>query len=106
MVSTVDDSMQLGGNIELTGFRDIDGASMVVLKKIIGNYGRRISEVTGNFEKLSVIMKPIHEKEKSEKYEIHARLIKEGKPVVSEVVERNLFVAVDDVLKKIVNELS
>ena len=102
----MDDSMQLGGNIELSGFRDIDGASMVVLKKIIGNYGRRISEICGQFEKLSVTMKPIHETEKSEKYEIHAKLIREGKLFVSEVVERNLFVAVDNAIKKIVNEIS
>ena len=102
----MDDFMQLGGNIELSGFRDVDGASMVVLKKIIGNYGRHMSEISDKFEKLSITMKPVHETEKSEKYEIHAKLIKEGKPFVSEVVERNLFVAVDNALKKIVNEIS
>ena len=102
----MDDFMQLGGNIELAGFRDIDGASMVVLKKIIGNYGRRMSEISDKFEKLSITMKPIHETEKSSKYEVHAELINGGKPVVSEVVERNLFVAIDNALKKIVNEIS
>ena len=102
----MDDFMQLGGNIELSGFRDIDGASMVVLKKIIGNYGRRMSEISNKFESLKVTMKPIHETEKSEKYEIHAQLMVDGKPFVSEVVERNLFVAVDNALKKIVNEIS
>ncbi len=98
--------MQLGGNIELSGFKDIDGASMVVLKKIIGNYGRRLSELSDKFESLKVTMKPIHETEKSEKYEIHAQVMINGKPVVSEVVERNLFVAIDTALKKIVNEIS
>jgi len=102
----MDDDIQLGGNIQLSGFRDIDGASMVVLKKIIGNYARRMSEISDKFENLSITMKPVHEKEKSEKYEIHAKLMNDGKPVVSEVVERNLFVAVDGVLKKIVNEIS
>lgn len=102
----MDESMQLGGNIELSGFGDIDGASMVVLKKIIGNYGRRLSEISDKFEKLSITLKLIHETEKSSKYEIHAKLINDGKPVVSEVVERNLFVAVDSALKKIVNEIS
>ena len=97
----MDESVQLGGNIELSGFRDIDGASMVVLKKIIGNYGRRFSEIATKFEKLHVTMKPVHETEKSEKYEIHAKLLNDGKPFVSEVVERNLFIAVDTALKKI-----
>lgn len=102
----MEEPMQLGGNIELSGFRDIDGASMVVLKKIIGNYGRRLSEISGKFEKLSVIMKHVHETEKSSKYEVHAKLVDDGKPFASEAVERNLFVAVDSALKKIVNEVS
>ena len=102
----MDDSMQLGGNIELSGFRNIDGASMVILKKIIGNYGRRFSEIANNFENLKITMKPVHETEKSENYEIHAQLIAAGKPVVSEVVERNLFVAIDNALKKIESQLS
>ena len=98
--------MQLGGNIELSGFRDMDGATMVVLKKIIGNHARRMTELNDKFESLKVTMKPVHETEKSEKYEIHAQLIAAGKPVVSEAVERNLFVAVDDALKKIISEIS
>tara|TARA_Y100000310_G_scaffold231819_1_gene234533 strand:- start:10365 stop:10739 length:375 start_codon:yes stop_codon:yes gene_type:complete len=102
----MDDSVQLGGNIELSGFRDIDGASMVVLKKIIGNHARRMTEISDKFESLKVTMKPVHETEKSEKYEIHTQLMNDGKPVVSEVVDRNLFVAVDDALKKIISEIS
>ena len=102
----MDDLMQLGGNIELSGFRDIDGASMVVLKKIVGNYAKRMSEIAEKFEKLSLIMKPVHETEKSELYEIHAKLLNNGKLAVSEVTERNLFVAVDSALKKIISELS
>jgi len=98
--------MQLGGNIKLSGFKDIDGASMVVLKKIIGNHTRRMTELTDKFESLKVTMKPVHETEKSEKYEIHAQLMNDGKSIVSEVVERNLFVAVDDALKKIISEIS
>ena len=98
--------MELGGNIQLSGFRHIDGASMVILKKIIGNYARKMSDITKKFESLHVTMKPVHETEKSEKYEIHTKLMDNGKPIVSEVVERNLFVAVDNSLKKIINEIS
>jgi len=32
------DELQLGGNINLSGFKEIDSGSMVVLKKIVGNY--------------------------------------------------------------------
>jgi len=102
----MDDSMQLGGNIELSGFRGIDGASMVILKKIIGNYGRRFSEIAANFESLKITMKPVHETQKSENYEVHAHLIAAGKTVASEAVERNLFVAIDNALKRIESQLS
>lgn len=100
----MDDLMQLGGNIELLGFKDIDGASMVVLKKIIGNYVRRFSEVTNKFEKISVAMKPIDEE--SKKFEIDIELINDGKPFTSEVIEKNLFIAVDNALKKIESQIS
>jgi len=98
--------MQLGGNIELSGFKDIDGSTMIVLKKIVGNYAKRLSELAEKFENLKLTMKPVHETEKSELYEIHAQMMDNGKPIVSEVTERNLFVAIDNALKKIVNEIS
>lgn len=102
----MEDFMQLGGNIELSGFSDVDGASMVVLKKIIGNYGRHFSEISGNFEKLSLAIKPVHEPGENKKFEVHGKLISNGKLLASEVTERNLFVAVDSALKKIVSQLS
>lgn len=102
----MDDNMQLGGNIELSGFKDIDGSTMIVLKKIVGNYAKRLSELAEKFENLKLTMKPVHETEKSELYEIHAQMMDNGKPIVSEVTERNLFVAIDNALKKIVNEIS
>ena len=101
----MEDLMQLGGNIELSGFRDINGASMVVLKKIIGNYGRKLSEISDKFEVLKIAM-ATNETEKSEKYEIHAKLMVDGKSVVSEVTERNLFITVDGALKKIESQIS
>ena len=103
---TVDDVLRLGGNIELSGFKDIDRPSMIVLKKIVGNYVKRMSELSENFENLSLTMKPVHATEKSELYEIHAKLMDNGKPFVSEVTERNLFVAIDNALKKIISEIS
>lgn len=101
----MDEDINLGGNIQLSGFREIDGSSMIVLKKIVGNYAKRISELTKRMEVLHLTLKPVHEREKSEKYEVYAKVIDNGKVYVSETTNRNLFVAVDDVLKKLVNEL-
>jgi ribosome-associated translation inhibitor RaiA len=99
------DKQELGGNIELSGFKDIEPASMIVIKKIVGNYAKKFSDQNEKFEKLSLNMKKVHKTPKSEKYEIHCNLMINGKSNVSEVTERNLFVGLDDVLKKVSNEI-
>lgn len=96
--------IELGGNIELVGFKDnVDGASLIVLKKIIGNYVRRFSDANDDFEKISIHLKLIHARPDAtaSKYEVNAKLIKSGKPIATEVVNNNLFFAVDSALKKI-----
>lgn len=99
------DVVELGGNIELSGFKEVDGATMIVLKKIIGNYARKFSETCMKFERLSVIMKKVHEREKSEKYEIHAKVLDNGTPFAAVVTDFNLFFAVDNALKKVEHEI-
>lgn len=97
--------IQLGGNIELSGFKEIDGGSMVILKKMVGNYVKKMNDMTTQFEKLTLNMKKVHETEGSEKFEVKAKLIDNGKTINSEVTDRNLFVTVDSVLNKVMNEL-
>ncbi|MBN2111644.1 hypothetical protein JW707_00955 [Candidatus Woesearchaeota archaeon] len=100
------DALVLGGNIELSGFKEIDPGSMVILKKIVGNYARRFSGRCSDFEKLSLRMKNIHETEGSKKFEVHGMVIDKGKTYTSELTDRNIFVVVDSVLKKIENEIT
>ena len=101
----MEDTLNLGGNIELSGFRDIDPGSMVILKKIVGNFAKKLSERNENFQKLHVTMKPVHEREKGEKYEIHGRVVMDGKAASSEMIDRNLFYCLDKVMKKLESEL-
>lgn len=96
-------SILLGGNIELSGFKELDGASMIVLKKLIGNQAKRFAEL-GEFEKLLIKMKAVHKTEKSEKYEIHGTLKSAGQHLHAEAIDRNLFFAVDKVLKRLESE--
>ena len=95
-----DNILQLGGNIELSGFSNIDGGTMIILKKIIGNYAKRMSGKTENFEKLSLTMKTVH----NNQFEVHAKLFDNGQQANAETVDRVLFVAIDNALKKIMNE--
>jgi hypothetical protein len=102
----MDDLLQLGGNIELSGFRDFDGGTMVILKKIVGNYARKFSTTCSSFEKLSLTLKKVHETEASKKFELHGLVIDKGKAYTSEVTDYNLFVVLDMVLKKIEAEMN
>ncbi len=95
------ESMQLGGNIELIGFGEIDRAQLVVVKKIVGTYAKKFSEFLKDFEKLSLSMKAIHDVEKAGSYELNAKLIAGGRPTFASITDRNLFFAIDKVLKKI-----
>lgn len=101
-----DEITTLGGNIELSGFKGLDSGSFIILKKIIGNYARKMSDMSSNFERLSLTLKPVHETEASKKYDIKAKLMDNGKAFNSQTVDRNLFVAVDAALKKLQNEIS
>ena len=106
VVGMEEETLALGGNISLTGFREIDRAQMVVLKKIVGTYGKKYSEICNKFESLHVTMKPVHETEKSKIFEIHAKCMDNGKPITSTSTDRNLFVAISDALRKLESEIT
>ena len=46
--------IELGGNIKLENFEDIDKGILVVIKKMIGNYTKQISEKNKNFKEILV----------------------------------------------------
>lgn len=97
-------TLELGGNIQLTGFRDLDPATLIIVKKIVGNFVKHVSNTYNNFKGLNVTLKIVHQREKSEKYEIHAHL-KTDQTYTADVVERNLMVGLDSVLKKVEKEM-
>lgn len=97
--------IELGGHIELVGFKDLDGGSMVIVKKMVGNHVKKLNSMTQNFEKLTLSLKRVGG-EDSNKFEIHAKLIDNGQPIVSEVTDFNLFYTLDKVLQKINSAVS
>jgi len=101
----MNETLELGGNISLAGFKDVDKAQLIVVKKIVGQYAKRFSEICERFEKLSITMKPVHKTEKSEIFELHAKAMDNGKQYVAQISDRNLFFALDKVLKKVENEI-
>jgi len=95
----MEDVIQLGGNIELAGFKDVDRAQMVVVKKMVGSYAKEMSEKKSDFKSLKVSMA-----KESDNTKINAEMTAD-KPYTGEETGNNLFVALDSALKKIVDQL-
>ena len=93
--------INLGDTIQLSGFKEIDSGSMVIVRKLIGSQVRKFQEIMKDFERLTVHLKFVHKTEKSMKYELHADLIHSGKNMNVEALERNLFMALSDIFRKL-----
>ena len=101
------DTLNLGDVITLSGFRSLDRSTMVVVKKMVGSYARKFSDLLDGFERVVIDLKIIHENEESKKgrYEINAKVIVSGKPVIAGEESHNLFVGLDSVFKKLEKQL-
>ena len=103
----MDEVLQLGGNIELTGFGGLNASEMIVVKKIVGNYARRLEDVCTNFNGLKLKLKPLHQAgDKVRNFELHGQVVDDGRVVPAGTTEHNVFVGVDSVCKKLVSEIS
>ena len=97
------ETIKLGGNIELIGFRELDGGSMVILKKIIGNYVRKLSDNSEKFESFKLHLKPISQ---GSIFEVHGHLVDNGRSFTAEHTDRNLFITVNRVLGKLESSMN
>ena len=95
----MEDIIQLGGNIELIGFKELDMAKMVVLKKMVGSYAKAMSEKNTSFSKLTITGK-----KESDNLNISAEMTAD-KAYNGEETGANLFVILDSALKKIIDQL-
>ena len=93
------------GAVELSGFKDVDEAAMEDLRQVISHHIKRLGEICGKFQKLMLKMKIVHAQVHSEKYEIHASVMDNGKLYTSAITDKNLIGAVDLALTKIQNEI-
>jgi ribosome-associated translation inhibitor RaiA len=99
-----ENAVDLGGNIRLNGFSEVDGGSMIIIKKLVGSFVKKVSDRNDRFQRISVSMKKIHGIEESKKFEISANLVAD-KHYNAEVTHQNLMFAIDKVLKKIEAEM-
>jgi hypothetical protein len=90
----MDDVVHLGGNIQLEGFRHLDGGSMVILKKIVGTYARKFSDGFPEFKGLSLSLN-----KQEDVFELTGNVALGERQVASQIADKNLFFALDRVLK-------
>lgn len=97
--------IELGGNITLVGFKELGYAELVVVKKVVGNYARKISD-RFPIDELKIHVKPIHQTtDEVTKFELKTELLTEGKHYHSDLVEHNIFIGLDKSMKKISSQL-
>lgn len=87
--------MELGGNIELINFEDIEPGKLVVIKKIVGNFTKQISDSQQGFKKITV---ELIDKENNT---IKGTLTLEEETRIEEATDDNLFFALNSMLNKL-----
>ncbi|MBI2662985.1 hypothetical protein HYX15_00435 [Candidatus Woesearchaeota archaeon] len=84
--------VELGGSIKLEGFDSVDSGSLIIVKKIVGNYTKKVMNNNADYKGLTISLN------NSEAYEIKAELMLGDKTHNSESKGSNIFMALNDVL--------
>ena len=93
--------LELGGNIVLSNF-EMDSQEMVVIKKIVGNYAKKIKNFQ-DYQELKLEMKS-SSKGKNKKFEINGLLVFAGDRASSKAVGFNPYMLINEVLDKLLKE--
>ena len=86
--------IELGGNIKLEGFDNIEQSKLVVIKKIVGNFIKKLEAEN----KVAIILKL---SEENSEFKIDGELNLNEQNKISSVTEKNLFFALNNVLTKL-----
>ena len=89
--------IELGGNIKLDNFESLEPALLIVVKKVVGNYTKKISESFTDFKEVTVKL----EDEDLNKISV---MVKADKEYTSEAKDKNLFFALDKALNTILKQ--
>ncbi|MBT3281346.1 hypothetical protein HN865_03120 [Candidatus Woesearchaeota archaeon] len=91
--------IELGGNISLEGFEGVDPGKLIVIKKILGNYVKNISETVDNFESILISLKC--DKDNI----IDTKLICGKTEIITNSSDKNIFFALNNVLEELNKKL-
>ncbi len=99
MEDTEDEAINLGDKIQLSGFKVVDPGEMIVVRKLVGSQVRKFQEMMPDFERLAINLKPVHKTEQNMLFELHGNLIHAGKPINTEITNRNLFMGLSELFE-------
>ncbi|MBS3166937.1 hypothetical protein J4403_01875 [Candidatus Woesearchaeota archaeon] len=88
--------IKLGDKITLEGFENLEPGNITILKKMIGNFVKKISE-NRNFSNLTLKLK--------DKYEVHSELHINSKKLENKASNSNLFFCLTDLFKEIESQI-
>ena len=80
MIKKMEETINLGESIELTGSKELDNNIIIILKKI-------------------------HETERNSKFQINGKMIISGRVYSAEITDFNLFFALNSIFNKIEKEI-
>lgn len=89
--------IELGGNIKLSNFEDTEPALLIVIKKIVGNYTKKISETFKDFKEIEITIVDKGTNKISVK-------VTADKEYTAEAADKNLFFALDMALGTILKQ--
>lgn len=95
--------IELGGNIKLEKFDGVDLPTLIIVKKIVGNYARKINDNGTAFRELRLDL--LENNAETKRVELNASLVMDGKTCETSASDVNLFFAIDKALSKIMNDL-
>lgn len=97
------ENIQLGGNIQLTGFKILNSGQLLIVKKMVGQHVRKLDAENPKSKRLHLTLKGVHttEGQKPKKYEIKGLLDLDGKITQTELIDYNLFFALSNILNKL-----
>lgn len=84
--------IELGGNISLEGFEEVEQGKLIVIKKILGNYVKNITNKIDNFESILISFKF------NENNIIDTKLKFGEKEIKSNSNDKNIFFALNNAL--------
>ncbi|MBS3146233.1 hypothetical protein J4471_00900 [Candidatus Woesearchaeota archaeon] len=87
--------IELGGNITLEGFENLEPGALIIVKKVVGNYTKKISNNISNFEKILICLNKL-----DFNHHVQVKLQSNGEIDIQEAADSNLFFALDKALSK------